>query len=83
MRRGTVEGLPTYEQVAGTPGNGLPQLRLDLHVYAVKPQERFVFLNMHRLREGDSLPEGVRIDSITPDGAVLSFRGTKFVLDRE
>jgi general secretion pathway protein B len=83
VTRGTIEGLPTYEQIASTPGNGLPELRLDLHVYAAKPQERFIFLNMHRLREGDALPEGVRVDSITADGAVLSFRGSKFVLKRD
>jgi general secretion pathway protein B len=81
--RGTAEGLPTYEQVAGTPGNGLPELRLDLHVFAAKPQDRFILLNMHRLREGDSLPEGVRVDQITPGGAVLSFRNSKFVLERD
>jgi general secretion pathway protein B len=81
--RGTVEGLPTYEQVAGTPGNGLPELRLDLHVFAAKPQDRFILLNMHRLREGDSLPEGVRVDQITSGGAVLSFRNSKFVLERD
>src|SRR5215210_7051926 len=81
--RGTAEGLPTYEQVAGTPGNGLPELRLDLHVFAAKPQDRFILLNMHRLREGDSLPEGVRLDQITAGGAVLSFRKSKFVLERD
>jgi general secretion pathway protein B len=81
--RGTAEGLPTYEQVAGTPGNGLPELRLDLHVFAAKPQDRFILLNMHRLREGDSLSEGVRVDQITPSGAVLSFRNSKFVLERD
>ena len=27
-------------------------------------------INMHKLREGESLPEGVRVDSITPEGAV-------------
>ena len=80
---GTTEGLPTYEQVAGTAGSGVPDLRLDLHVYAAKPQDRFILLNMHRLREGDSLAEGVRVEQITTDGAVLSFRGSKFVLERD
>lgn len=81
VTRTTEEGLPTYEQVAGTAG--LPDLRLDLHVYAEKPAGRFVLINMHRLREGDSTPEGVRVESISNHGAVLSFRGTRFVLERE
>jgi general secretion pathway protein B len=83
VTRGTVGGLPTYDEMASRPGNGLPDLRLDLHVYAAKPQDRFIFLNMRRLREGDSLPDGVRVESITAGGAVLSFRGSKFTLERD
>jgi type II secretion system (T2SS) protein B len=42
-----------------------------------------VMINMHKLHEGDTLPEGVHLDSITPEGAVLSFNGSKFLLTRE
>ena len=56
-------------------------MRLDLHVYDVDPAKRFVFINMRKLREGESLPEGVRLDAITPTGARLFFRGTHFTLD--
>jgi general secretion pathway protein B len=69
--------------VAATPGARIPQLRLDLHVFAPHPQERFVMINMHKLREGDSLPEGVHVDSITPEGAVLSYSGSRFLLTRD
>jgi hypothetical protein len=58
-------------------------LRLDLHVFAAKPQERFVMINMHKLHEGDNLPEGVHVESITPDGAVLSKDGQRFFLPRD
>jgi general secretion pathway protein B len=60
----------------------IPDLRLDLHVYAANPGDRFVFINMRKLREGESLPEGVRVDTITPTGAQLSYRGRQFALDR-
>ncbi len=40
-------------------------------------------LNMTKLYEGDALPQGVRVDSITPDGVILSFRGSRFVLQRQ
>jgi general secretion pathway protein B len=79
--RGTIEGLPTYDEVVA--GGGVPEITLNMHVYAVKPLERFVFLNMQRLREGDSLSNGVRVEAITQDGVVLSHNGTKFVLARE
>ena len=83
VRRDTVDGVPLYQDVAATPGARIPQLRLDLHVFAPQPQERFVMINMHKLREGDSLPEGVHVDSITPEGAVLSYSGSRFLLTRD
>jgi general secretion pathway protein B len=83
VRRGTASGVPLYQDLTTTPGTQLPQLRLDLHVFAARPEERFVMINMHKLREGDTLPDGVHVDSITPDGAVLSFKGAKFLLTRD
>ena len=75
-----VADLPTYEQAASAPGADLPELRLDLHAYASSPADRFVLLNMLNLKEGQSSPAGVRVESITPDGAILSWRGAKFFL---
>jgi general secretion pathway protein B len=83
VRRGTASGVPLYQDLSTTPGAQLPQLRLDLHVFAAHPEDRFVMINMHKLREGDTLPEGARVDSITPEGAVLSFNGSKFLLPRD
>jgi hypothetical protein len=81
VRRGTASGVPLYQDASA--GAQLPQLRLDLHVYAARPQDRFVMINMHKLREGDALPEGVQVESITPEGAVLSYNGSRFLLPRE
>src|SRR5215831_1726939 len=83
VRRATASGVPLYQDVSSTPGTQIPQLRLDLHVFAGRPQDRFVMINMHKLREGDTLPEGVHVDSITPEGAVLSYNGSKFLLPRD
>jgi len=83
VRRGTAAGVPLYQDAAATPGTQIPQLRLDLHVFAVRVQDRFVMINMHKAHEGDTLPEGVHVDSITPEGAVLSYNGSRFLLPRE
>jgi general secretion pathway protein B len=80
--RATDSGLPSYQDAAAVPGAGIPELRLDLHAFDPSAANRFVFINMVKLREGDSLPQGVRVESITPDGAILSFRGNRFVLQR-
>ena len=82
VRRGTADGVTLYQDAAAAADAHLPQLRLDLHVFAARTQDRFVMINMHKLREGDSLPEGVRVESITPDGAILSYNGSRFLLPR-
>ena len=83
VQRGTSAGVPLYQDAAATPGTQLPQLRLDLHVYAARAQDRFVMINMHRMHEGDELPGGVRVDTITPEGAVVSYNGSRFLLTRD
>jgi general secretion pathway protein B len=72
--------IPSRDEILAR-GVQIPETRLDLHVYAANPAERFVFINMRKLREGDSLPDGVRVESITPSGAQLSYRGTHFSVD--
>ena len=42
--------LHTYAELGGS----LPELRLDLHVYATNPAERYAFINMHKVHEGDT-----------------------------
>jgi len=74
------ESTPTRDEVIAQ-GTQLPDLRLDLHVYDPDSTKRFVFVNMRKLREGDSLPEGVRLDLITQSGAKFTFRGTQFTID--
>jgi len=83
VKRGTESGYMLYQDAALVPGANLPQLRLDLHVYAAKPEDRFALINMHKMHEGDALPDGVQVDSITPDGVVLSHNGSKFLLPRD
>jgi general secretion pathway protein B len=78
--RGAAGDLPLYQQIVVS--SGLPELHLDLHVFAARPRDRFVMINMHRVGEGDSLPNGAQVDSIRPDGVVLSYRGTRFLLPR-
>ncbi len=74
--------LPTIDDMA-LRGAALPELHLDIHVYATQPAERFVFLNNRKYREGGEMPEGTVIERITRDGVVLNHRGTRFLLPRQ
>ncbi len=70
--------LPSADEI--TASGGVPSLHLDLHVYSTRPAERFVFVNSHKYREGDTMQEGPTVEQITPTGAVLTYRGSRFLL---
>jgi len=72
------EALPGADEL--TARGSLPALHLDLHVYATQAQQRFIFVNSRKYREGDTLAEGPVVEQITADGAVLNFRGSRFKL---
>jgi len=73
---GRYAGLPSFSDVGGD----LPDLRLDLHVYAERARDRYALINMHRVHEGDALPEGPRVLAITREGVALDYRGQEFML---
>ncbi|HEX9139361.1 MAG TPA: general secretion pathway protein GspB [Steroidobacteraceae bacterium] len=61
----------------------VPALRLDLHVYSADRADRYALINMHKVREGDTLPEGPRVQQITRDAVILNYQGEDFSLGRE
>jgi hypothetical protein len=58
----------------------LPALHLDVHGYAGNPRDRFVVINLKQYHIGDSVAEGVLLKDIVPQGAVLEYRGSLFLL---
>jgi general secretion pathway protein B len=75
----SVDDLPTMQDMIAT-GVNLPQLQLSLHVYDEVAGNRYVLLNSKRLREGDTLADGTRVERITPRGVVLDAHGHRFLL---
>jgi general secretion pathway protein B len=76
------EMLPTLNDLAAG-GTTLPELHLDIHVHSQNAGERFVFVNMRKYVEGETLKEGPSVERITPDGVVLNQRGLRFLLPRQ
>jgi general secretion pathway protein B len=79
----TLEALPTADELRANGMVQMPSLHLDIHVYSTKPAERFVFINMVRHREKSRLAEGPVVQEITPEGVILDYSGTRFLLPRE
>jgi len=61
----------------------LPDMHLDIHVYAGQPADRFVFINMSKYKESAQLTEGPTVREITPEGVILEYGGIDFLLPRE
>lgn len=61
----------------------LPDMHLDIHVYSGQPADRFVFINMSKYKERATLAEGPSVKEITPEGVILEYAGTDFLLPRE
>jgi len=74
---------PTFQEVRVRGAINLPDLHLDIHVFSVNPDDRFVFVNMAKLREGSTMAEGPVVAEITPGGVVLRHEGQLFLLPRE
>lgn len=77
------EVLPTINEISLTGAQALPELHLDVHVFATKAADRFVYINMRKYHEGATLQEGPTIERIRRDGVVLSYQGLRFVLPRQ
>ncbi|HEX3949217.1 MAG TPA: general secretion pathway protein GspB [Steroidobacteraceae bacterium] len=77
------ELLPSINQLNLTGAQALPELHLDVHVYATKPADRFVYINMRKYHEGNTLQEGPVLERIRRDGVVLSYQGLRFLLPRQ
>lgn len=80
---GNVASLPSFVEVLTDGTVQLPDLHLDIHVYSEVPEDRFVFINMSKQREKSQLSEGPVVEEITPEGVILEYLGTRFLLSRD
>lgn len=53
-----------------------------MHVYTEDPAGRVVIIDGRRLREGETVSEGVRLTEIRRDGSVLEIGGRQLLLAR-
>jgi general secretion pathway protein B len=77
------EVLPTVNEISLTGAQALPELHLDVHVFATKSTERFVYINMRKYHEGATLQEGPTVERIRRDGVILNYHALRFLLPRQ
>lgn len=75
--------VPTLNELLGQGRlMNLPAMKVDLHVYAARREDRFVFINLAKYREGQRLTEGPLVEEITNDGVILQYQGERFLIPR-
>ena len=57
-------------------------LTVSIHVYAQDASRRILFINNREYRAGEQTSQGPRIESIEPQGVILSYKGEHFKLPR-
>jgi len=77
------ETLPSVNELNLSGPQALPELHLDVHVFATNSAERFVFINMRKYHEGATLQEGPTVERIRRDGVILNYQGLRFLLPRQ
>lgn len=77
--------LEPLQHLATLPASlreGLPPLRLSMHVYDPDPVARFVLIDGKRYRQGDAIAPGIIVDDIRPDGVAIMRGQQRFLISR-
>ena len=77
------ETLPEISELNLSGAQALPELHLDVHVWATNPADRFVYINMRKYREGAIVGDGLTLERIRRDGIVLNYQGLRFLMPRQ
>jgi general secretion pathway protein B len=56
----------------------IPPMTISVHAYSPHSADRMVDINDRLLREGGTVPPGLKLDEITPDGMIFSYKGYRF-----
>jgi general secretion pathway protein B len=72
------QGVPDLRQLPLPVQKGLPSLSFSMLVYSDKPADRMVNINGRMMHEGQEVSPGLKLEAITPSGAILNFQGHRF-----
>lgn len=71
-------GVIAFTELPPSIQQEIPSLSISLHGYASNPKDRLVMINNKLLRQGEFLAPGLRLEQITSDGVVISYKKYRF-----
>jgi general secretion pathway protein B len=72
------QGLPEARELPLPVQRELPSMSVSMVIYSDKPGDRMININGRMIREGQEVSAGVKVEQITPNGAILKFQGHRF-----
>ncbi len=73
---------PLLQEFPKSYRESVPSIRMNAHAYHQRGTLRYVAVDLKRYIEGDEIADGMRMESITRDGIIVQYRGTRFRLLR-
>lgn len=67
-----------YQELPESVRQQLPSIVVSAHVYSTNPLQRSIVINNNFLEEGEYVMDGLVLEEITPDGAILLYQGFRF-----
>lgn len=73
-----IQAVMTIGELPASIRQELPGMQISLHLHSTKPENSFVSINNQMLQEGAYPAPGLRLEQITPDGMIFSYKGYRF-----
>lgn len=70
--------VPKWHELAPEVRDAVPSLVVSMLIYSQSHQDRWININGSKKREGEEISPGLKLEQITPDGAIFSYRGQRF-----
>ncbi len=67
-----------WRELAPQIRDAIPNLSVSMLIYSKKPEDRWININGSKKREGETISAGLKLEEITPDGAIFSYQGRRF-----
>lgn len=77
------QSVRSFAELPASIRQEIPKISISGHVYAAEAEGRLVGINDQLMREGDSPAPGLKLEEITSDGMVFSYKKYRFRRDAQ